>query len=112
MTTFSKIFLHVVFRVKYFHSKLDYEARVKVYKYISGIISNHGHKSIIINGTEDHIHISIGLKPNVNISQFIKEIKRCSTNFINESRLTKYRFQWQVGFGAFQLYSLSFRTNI
>lgn len=37
----------------------------------------------------------------MNISQFIKEIKRCSTNFINESRLTKYRFQWQVGFGAF-----------
>jgi len=101
MTTFSKIFLHVVFRVKYPYLKLESRVRIKVYKYISGIISNHGHKPIKINGTEDHIHILIGLKPNVNISQFIKEIKRCSTNYINENQLIKYKFRWQVGFGVF-----------
>ena len=101
MTTFSRIYIHIVFRVKYPYLKLYKNARLKVYRYIAGIIKNHGHKPIIINGTEDHIHILIGLKPDVNISQLVKEIKRCSCNYINQNKLIRRKFNWQNGFGVF-----------
>ncbi|HMP32262.1 MAG TPA: transposase [Saprospiraceae bacterium] len=55
-----------------------------MYKYISGIITNKGQKSIIVNVVEDHIHIFIGLKPSTATLQIkkntIKEnIQRCTS---------------------------------
>ena len=35
----------------------------------------------------DHIHILIGFKPDEALSELVKEIKRCTTNFINEKNL-------------------------
>jgi len=77
------------------------EKRQRVYQYINGIIKNLKHKPIIINGTPDHIHILVGLNPSKNISDLVKEIKRNSTNFINEQNWFRGKFAWQEGYGAF-----------
>jgi len=87
--------------VKYREALINNEIEENLYKYITGVISKLGHKLFIINGTSNHIHILISLSPNVNISDLAKEIKRSSTNFINESKILKRKFQWQNGFGAF-----------
>jgi putative transposase len=101
MSTYTQIYIHIVFRVKYTQLSLKGENRTRVYKYITGIIKNTGHKPIVINGMPDHIHILIGLTPDKTILDLVKEIKRCSTNFINENRFCKGRFAWQEGYGAF-----------
>ena len=111
MSTFTKIYIHIVFRVKYLQHQLNEEKRTHVYKYINGIISNLEHKPLCINGMGDHIHILIGLKPDKNISDLVKEIKRCSTNFINENKFIRGKFAWQEGFGAFS-YSYSEKYKI
>ena len=35
------------------------------------------------------------------ISELVRDIKNNSTNYINDNKLIKGKFQWQIGFGAF-----------
>ena len=49
----------------------------------------------------DHTHILVGMKPDISISDFTRDIKAISSKFINDNRFVKGKFNWQVGFGAF-----------
>lgn len=94
-------YIHLVFAVKNREALLTKDIRNRVFEYISGIIRGMNHKSIIVNGVSDHIHILIGFNTTVTISDTVHEIKRCSSLFINENALCKKKFAWQEGFGCF-----------
>ena len=98
---FTQLYTHLVFAVKYRERLLKKEILPQVFSYISGIINNRKHKSIIINGMADHIHIFIGLNPNDKISNLVGTIKKSSSAFINEKRWFRGTFYWQDGYGAF-----------
>jgi REP element-mobilizing transposase RayT len=49
----------------------------------------------------DHIHILFSLKPSSNISDLVREIKKSTNSFINESNFINNKFNWQEGFGSF-----------
>jgi putative transposase len=49
----------------------------------------------------DHAHIFIGMKPDMALSDLVRDIKRDSTNFVNNEIKLKGKFSWQEGFGAF-----------
>ncbi|MFH1527068.1 MAG: IS200/IS605 family transposase [Bacteroidota bacterium] len=99
--TFTQLYTHLVFAVKYRERLLMKEIRPEVFSYISGIITNKKHKSIIINGMPDHIHILLGLNPNDKISDLVACIKRESSEFINQKNWFRGKFHWQGGYGAF-----------
>lgn len=56
---------------------------------------------MIINGMPDHIHILLGLKPDCNLSDLVRDIKANSSKWINENKFVQGKFEWQTGFGAF-----------
>ncbi len=99
--TYSQIYIHIVFAVKGRENLIGYAWKEELHKYISGIITNKGHKSIIVNGMSDHIHAFIGLKPAMAISDLVRDIKNNSSNFINEKKFVRGKFSWQEGYGAF-----------
>jgi len=99
--TFSQIYIQIVFAPKGRENLIGNKWKDELYKYISGIITNKGQKSIIINGASDHIHVFVGLKPSISISDLVRDIKNNSTNFINNKRFVKGKFSWQEGYGAF-----------
>jgi len=68
------------------------------YANISGIITNKGQKSIIVNGVADHIHVVVGLKPSMAISDLVRDIKNNSSKFINQKKYFKGKFSWQEGY--------------
>ena len=98
---YTQLYTHLVFAVKYRERLLNKDIRNEVFSYISGIITNRNHKSIIINGVSDHIHILIGQYPNDKISDLVASIKRSSSTFINQQKWFKGKFHWQDGYGAF-----------
>jgi REP element-mobilizing transposase RayT len=49
----------------------------------------------------DHVHIFVGFKPSISISNFIKEIKVESNEFVNAKNWTAHKFGWQEGYGVF-----------
>jgi putative transposase len=99
--TYTQIFYHVVFAVRNRNAVLHPPVNVEVYKYISGIIEKQNQKLFIINGMPDHVHLLINCKPDINLSNLVKEIKEHSTRFINDNKLVPAKFYWQAGFGAF-----------
>jgi putative transposase len=101
MSTFSQIYIQVVFAVKNREALIDISWEERLYQYITGIIQNKGQKVIAINGMPDHIHIFIGLKPICCLSDLVREIKKSSSNFIKENKLSLFAFNWQEGYGAF-----------
>ena len=58
---------------------------------------------LAINNVQDHIHIFGGLNPNQSISELMRLTKCDSSEWINKKKLTKHKFHWQQGYGAFQL---------
>jgi putative transposase len=99
--TYTQIYIQVVFAVKGRENLIAQNNKDELYKYITGIISNKSHKMININGMSDHIHILIGFNPEESLSTLVKEIKRCSTIFINKNNWVRGKFEWQSGYGAF-----------
>ena len=98
---YSQLLIMIVFATKYREHFLKKEFRTDVWKYISKTVTGLNHKSLIVNGVEDHVHILVGLKPFMSISDLVKEIKRSSTDFINEKKWTRKPFLWQGSYGAF-----------
>ncbi|MFV0554090.1 MAG: IS200/IS605 family transposase [Mangrovibacterium sp.] len=99
--TFSQIYIHYVFAVKGRENLLNKSWREDVFKYIAGIIKNKNQQSIIVNGTSDHVHALVGLKPAMSISDLMRDIKSNTSNYINTKNLVKGTFSWQNGYGAF-----------
>ncbi len=99
--TFSQIYIQVVFAVKGRQNLISRNWSVRLHEYIAGTIRGLKQKPIIVNGMPDHIHVFIGLRPSMAISDLVRDIKANSTNFINENRLAHGKFCWQEGFGAF-----------
>ncbi len=99
--TYTQLFVHLVFAVQNRQALISETWKDELYKYITGIISNKGHKILSIGGVSDHIHILIGVIPDQSISSLVADIKRSSSLWINEKRLTTGKFAWQEGFGAF-----------
>lgn len=101
MNTYTQIYLHIVFAVRNRQALIAFSWEEGLYQYITGIVQNKGQKMLAINGMPDHIHILIGMKPSCCLSDLVREIKKSSNSFINERGFSKYKFEWQEGFGAF-----------
>ena len=102
-STFTQIYLHIVFAVKSREKVLKSTFRHEVLKFITTMIQDRKHKVREINGVEDHIHILIGYNPNQSLPDLIRDIKSESSKFINEKRFIRGHFSWQEGYGAFSI---------
>ncbi len=99
--TYTQLHVQLVFAVKGRKSLNQKSWKDELYKYITGIVQNHGHKMLAVNGMPDHIHIFIGYNPNQKIPDLVETIKTDSNHFIKYHGLSKHKFDWQTGYGAF-----------
>lgn len=99
--TFSQLYVQVVFAVKGRENLIRREYREALHEYMAGIIKGKGQKPIIVNGVGDHVHLFVGLKPSISISDLVRDVKNNSSNFINSKKMVAGKFSWQEGFGAF-----------
>ncbi len=109
--TYSQLYVHVVFAVESRAAVLPVGRKEELHKFITGIVKNRGQKLIVINSMPDHVHILVGQKPDVALSDLVRDIKAGSSKFISERGWVAGRFSWQEGFGAFS-YSHSQLQNV
>jgi REP element-mobilizing transposase RayT len=93
--------MQIIFAVKGRQNLIARGNREDLQKYITGIVQNKGQKMLAIFSMPDHTHVLIGLKPDITVSDLVRDIKAGSSKFINDSRWVNGKFQWQEGFGAF-----------
>ena len=99
--TFSQIYLQFVFAVQNRQSLIAREHKEELHKYITGIVQNRKAKMLAVNCMPDHTHLFVGFKPTILISDFVKEIKVESNEFINDKDWMRGKFTWQEGYGVF-----------
>jgi putative transposase len=99
--TFSQIYLQFVFAVNGRQSLIANENKEEVHKYITALVQNRRAKMLAVHCMPDHTHMFVGFKPVISISDFVKQIKVESNEFINNKNWMRKRFNWQEGYGVF-----------
>lgn len=99
--TYSQSYFHLVFAVKNRDALIMKSWKDELEMYITGIIQNNKHKLLAINSMPDHIHILIGYNLNQLIPYLVEQIKTSSNAWIKYNGLTRFKFEWQKGYGAF-----------
>lgn len=101
--TYTAVYIHFVFAVKFREAVIRPEWRDALHKYITGIVQGNGHKMMIINSVADHIHMLVGLNINQSIPELMRLVKCDSSEYVNKNRFTETKFRWQEGYGAFSV---------
>ena len=81
--TFSQIYLQFVFAVKGRKSLIPKQHKEELHKYITALVQARKAKMLAIHCMPDHIHLFVGFRPSVLISDFVKEIKVESNELLN-----------------------------
>ncbi len=109
--TYSQINIHCVFAVKGRENIITKSFRDDLHRYMSGILINDNAFPLAVGGWLDHVHVFFELPPNSKISDLMRDLKACSSKWINDNKLIQGKFQWQEGYGAFS-YSCSQRHKV
>ena len=96
--TFSQVHLHFIFTPKFRASLINPAWETDLHKYITGITRKNAHKMLAINGTADHVHMLVGFQTTQSIAAFMQDVKADSSQWINQNKLCKTRFEWQAGY--------------
>jgi REP element-mobilizing transposase RayT len=99
--SYTQIYIHLVFAIKSRDVALNPDIRPRVFEYMSGILTNMKHKSLIVNGVSNHVHVFYGMNPKLSVSDTVHDLKRSSALFINQNELCRGSFAWQEGYGGF-----------
>ena len=98
-----KNFIHLVFSTKKRKPLISEDIQSELFKYLGGILRNWESPSLIVGGTEDHIHILFLLSKNHALADIVGELKSSSSMWIKSKGPQFAEFYWQNGFGAFSV---------
>lgn len=99
----SKLYVHLVFHIKYSSVEIRSIDKEKLYAYIGSVIKSNESIPIIINGTNNHIHILCVMSKNISLAKLLEEIKRHSSRWIKGIDEYYKTFAWQGGYGGFSV---------
>jgi len=93
---------HVVFSTKKRQKSITLAYRTRLYEYMAGIIKQKEGLPVLINGTEDHVHILSFFPKHISISEMIQAIKGASSFWYNkEMSGSSFHLNWQDGYSIF-----------
>jgi putative transposase len=99
-STHTSLHYHLVFSTKDRVPMIGRDWRDNLHAYLGGIVRNLNGVAVAVGGTEDHIHMLIGLKPTHCLSDILRDIKKGSSEWAHEE-FGKRLFSWQPGYGAY-----------
>jgi len=97
----TNLLYHVVFSTKNRQPLITAECESRLYDYIGGTIRKQGGIALAVNGTADHVHLLVKLRPDKSVSDVLRDLKANSSGWLHELFPDSRRFSWQNGYGAF-----------
>lgn len=99
----NQIWIHAVWSTKDRLPLIIPEIEESIYTHMYGLFENIHCPAKIINGMPNHVHCLFSLHRNISISQVVKNIKGNTSHWINEQKLSKDYFGWQVGYSSYSI---------
>jgi len=99
--TAGNILLHIIFSTRGRRPWIKPGFRTDLFAYLGGIVRAMGGIALIINGTTDHVHMLVRIRPAQSSAQIARVVKANSSRWVHENWDSK--FAWQTGYGVFSV---------
>ena len=100
---FHNLYIHYILITKNRYPFIKEESRIRIEKYITGIVSNNGSKLYAIYANPEHIHFLVSRNPAVSDEELLSRIADGTKKFILENQLCSKDFSWQDSASAFSV---------
>lgn len=99
----SKLYIHIIFHVKGNSVTIRNEDKKDLFAYMGAIIKDNESIPILLNGTNDHVHILCVMSKNIALAKLVEEIKRHTSRWIKTIDPHYKQFAWQGGYAGFSV---------
>jgi REP element-mobilizing transposase RayT len=99
-TTHLSLHYHLVFSTKDRVPLIAAAWRERLHAYLGGVIKNIDGVPEAIGGTNDHVHLLIGLRATHCLADVVRDLKTISSRWMHEE-IGEPSAVWQDGYGAF-----------
>ena len=100
---YHNLYTHFIFITTHRLPIIEEIHRVRIEKYITGIVNNNGSKLYAIYANREHIHFMISRSPRLSEETVASIVAESTERFINENKLCKGLFAWQQSASAFSV---------
>ena len=100
---YNNLYTHFVFSTYKRQPVISEKHRVRIEKYITGIVNHNASKLYAIYANSDHVHFLVSRSPSISEQELATIVADSSEQFINENNLVNGRFQWQQSAFAFSV---------
>ncbi|WP_367379241.1 IS200/IS605 family transposase [Persicobacter sp. CCB-QB2] len=101
--SYSNVWIHMILVTKFRKPFIKHWLEADFHDFLKKELLKCGGNFIVINGTENHIHILYHHPITLSISHVAKQLKGSSSRWFNLHFEVGEKFQWQVGFSAFSV---------
>jgi REP-associated tyrosine transposase len=99
--TSGNILLHFIFSTEKRLPLIKPDFRDDLFAYLGGIIREAGGTALIVNGTSDHVHMLVRVRPTQSAAEIARVVKTNSCKWVREK--WSAGFAWQTGYGVFSV---------
>ena len=98
--TAGNIVVHLIFNTKGRRPLITDVLRADLFAYLGGIVREMQGTALIINGTADHVHMLVRIRPAQSAAEVARVIKANSSRWV---RANWKKFAWQTGYCVFSV---------
>ena len=100
----SNLLVHLIFSTKERRPFLRTVAhRAALQRYVGGVSARLDCPVVCVGGTADHVHCLARQARTVTVAEWVKELKRVSSQWAKTQDAALEAFQWQAGYAAFSV---------
>ncbi len=99
--TSGNILLHFIFSTQGRRPLINAEFRGDLFAYLGGIVREMNGTALIVNGTADHVHMLLRIRPVHSSAEIVRVVKANSSKWVREK--WSREFAWQTGYGVFSV---------
>ncbi|MBZ5703748.1 MAG: IS200/IS605 family transposase [Acidobacteriia bacterium] len=99
--TCGNVIVHLIFSTKERRPLITPGIRSDLFAYLGGIVREMRGTALITNGTADHVHMLVRIRPAQSIAEIARVVKTNSSRWVHEKWGTD--FAWQAGYGVFSV---------
>lgn len=100
---YNNLYTHFILTTKDRCPFIKEESRVRIEKYITGIVGNTGSKLYAIHANPEHVHFLVSKNPSISDEDLLNVVAESCEKFILKNQLCSPKFKWQSSAAAFSV---------
>ena len=100
---FNNLYTHFIFTTQHRLPVILEKNRIRIEKYITGVVNNNDSKLYAIYANPEHVHFLVSRCPKISEETLASIVAESSQKFINQNKLSNSPFVWQESASAFSV---------